>query len=184
MYGMFIPVLFPIALLAIFNMYVNDRLCLAYFYKKPPMYDSKLNEYALSILLYAPFLSFVLGYWALGNQQIFFNKATVRDSIHQIVDPNHSLFDFDGGNQTLMVFIILLLLILGRFVHWVSMIVIRKASENSEEDEANIDEGLGNFFDNMPGKEQKEMYATEVYNRKTLNLRSMSDESLEKLRTA
>ena len=28
------------------------------------------------------------------------------------------------------------------------------------------------------------MYATEVYNRKSLGLRSMSDESLEKLRTA
>lgn len=36
----------------------------------------------------------------------------------------------------------------------------------------------------MDGKEQKEMYATEVYNRKVLNLRNMSDESLERLRKA
>lgn len=83
-----------------------------------------------------------------------------------------------------MVFVILCMLVLGRFVHLVTLVVIRKASENKEEDEANIDEGLGNFFDAMEGKEQKEMYATEVYNRKTLNLRCLSDESLERLRTA
>lgn len=68
MYGMFIPLLFPVALLGIFNMYVNDRLCLAFYYKRPPMYDSKLNESALSVLMYAPFACFILGYWAIGNQ--------------------------------------------------------------------------------------------------------------------
>lgn len=83
-----------------------------------------------------------------------------------------------------MVFIILLLLVLGRTVHVVTLMIIRKASENKEDDEANIDEGLGNFFEAMEGKEQKEMYATEVYNRKTLNLRCLSEESLERLRNA
>ena len=68
MYGMFLPVLFPIALFGIFNMYVTDRLCVAYFYKRPPMYDSKLNDKALSILMYAPFMTFLFGYWAMGNQ--------------------------------------------------------------------------------------------------------------------
>lgn len=33
MYGMVIPMLFPIALFGIFNMYVVERLCLAYFYR-------------------------------------------------------------------------------------------------------------------------------------------------------
>jgi len=52
-----------------------------------------------------------------------------------------------------MVFILLCLLVVGRVVHFVTLAVIRKASENNEDDEANIDEGLGNFFDNMEGKE-------------------------------
>jgi len=52
-----------------------------------------------------------------------------------------------------MVFIILLLLVLGRTVHVVTLMIIRKASENKEDDEANIDEGLGNFFEAMEGKE-------------------------------
>lgn len=53
----------------------------------------------------------------------------------------------------MMAFVILCLLVLGRVVHVVTLAVIRKASENKEEDEANIDEGLGNFFDAMEGKE-------------------------------
>jgi len=36
MYGMQIPLLFPIALFGIFNMYMNERLLLAYYYKQPP----------------------------------------------------------------------------------------------------------------------------------------------------
>jgi len=33
MYGMFIPCLFPITLLGIINMYVNERIMLAYWYR-------------------------------------------------------------------------------------------------------------------------------------------------------
>ena len=39
MYGMNLPLLFPIALFGIFNMLVVEKLCLAYYYKQPPMYD-------------------------------------------------------------------------------------------------------------------------------------------------
>ena len=83
-----------------------------------------------------------------------------------------------------MIFIILIILVVARVCHVIVLYIVKKASENKSEDEDNIDEGLGELFDCMSGKEQKEMYATEVYNRKSLNLRSMSDESLERLRTA
>jgi len=68
MYGMFVPLLFPIALFGIFNMYVVERLCLAYYYRKPPMYDHELNTQVLGFLRYAPLLMFLLGYWAVGNR--------------------------------------------------------------------------------------------------------------------
>ena len=93
MYGMFVPILYPIALFGIFNMYVIERLCLAYFYKQPPMYDSKLNGKALQVLQYAPCLMYIFGYWALSNQQIFFGVATERQSQNVSVDPQHKLLD-------------------------------------------------------------------------------------------
>ena len=68
MYGMFVPILIPVAMFGIFNMYVVERLALAYWYQKPPMYDEKLNNEVLKVLRYAPLLMFLLGYWAVGNR--------------------------------------------------------------------------------------------------------------------
>ena len=63
MYGIAIPALFPIAFLGIFNMYVVERLQLAYWYRKPPSYDGKMNSDALTTLMYAPILMLMFGYW-------------------------------------------------------------------------------------------------------------------------
>lgn len=68
MYGMQIPILFPIALFGIFNMYMNERLLLAYYYKQPPMYDMELHLESLARVRMAPILCFLLGYWSIGNR--------------------------------------------------------------------------------------------------------------------
>lgn len=68
MYGMNIPALIPITWFGIFNMFIVERLNMAYFYQKPPMYDQKLNDAVLGLLQWAPLLMFVFGYWAMGNE--------------------------------------------------------------------------------------------------------------------
>lgn len=68
MYGLAIPLLFPIALLALLIMYISEKLQLTYFYRKPPMYDEKLNASSLTVLMYAPVAMMVFGYWILGNR--------------------------------------------------------------------------------------------------------------------
>jgi len=39
MYGLALPLLFPIALLAFLVLYVTEKLTITYYYRKPPMYD-------------------------------------------------------------------------------------------------------------------------------------------------
>ena len=39
MYGLFIPILFPIATLGILSMYLVEKYGLIYYYRKPPIYD-------------------------------------------------------------------------------------------------------------------------------------------------
>jgi hypothetical protein len=39
MYGMYIPIVFPITLVGIINKYFMERLLITYWYRKPPMYD-------------------------------------------------------------------------------------------------------------------------------------------------
>ena len=73
-FGLALPILFPICLMSIFNMYVAERLQFAYFYKQPPKTDNRLNDRALQILMYAPLMMLSFGYWQLSNRQIFFNE--------------------------------------------------------------------------------------------------------------
>ena len=66
-YGLFIPIMFPIAILGLFNLYIIEKLNVAYFNHKPPTLDAKLNHQAIETLKYAPIPLFFFGYWALSN---------------------------------------------------------------------------------------------------------------------
>jgi hypothetical protein len=67
MYGMALPILFPIAMLTFLNMFFVDRIAITYWYQKPPMYGPELNRIALRVLCIAPILFFSFGYWIMGN---------------------------------------------------------------------------------------------------------------------
>ena len=73
MFGLALPMLFPIAAFTFFNYYLCEKFLLTYYYQKPPMYDEKLNNTALAWAQYAPMLMMAFGYWIMGNRQIFSN---------------------------------------------------------------------------------------------------------------
>lgn len=78
MYGTMMPILFPIALFAFVNLYVNERLLLAYYYQQPPVYDDELVRLTVHYMKLAPLLMFLMGTWSLGNRQIFYNLPQER----------------------------------------------------------------------------------------------------------
>ena len=43
-HGIALPVLFPIAVVGLLNMYISEKYMFAYFYRKPPLFDNKINE--------------------------------------------------------------------------------------------------------------------------------------------
>jgi len=59
------------------------------------MYDEKLNKRAIGLLKVAPCFMFFLGYWALGNRQIFFNEANEVKHGNEVADPGHELIYFE-----------------------------------------------------------------------------------------
>lgn len=75
MYGVALPVLFPIAAFTFFNYYIVDRFLVAYYYRKPPIYDDKLTRTALETMKFSPLLLFFFGYWTLGNMQVFNDRV-------------------------------------------------------------------------------------------------------------
>lgn len=68
MFGMALPILFPIAALTFINVYLCERLGIAYWYTKPPEYDAELNNLAIKYMFWAPVLFLAFGYWTVGNK--------------------------------------------------------------------------------------------------------------------
>ena len=62
-YGLALPLLFPITLLAMVNMYTSERYLFAYYYRKPPLYGLAMHNGAHNILKYAPYPMILFGYW-------------------------------------------------------------------------------------------------------------------------
>lgn len=71
MYGLGIPIMFPIAVISFFVLYLSEKAILYYSYRQPPMYDNVLNNSVLNLLQYAPLLFLAFGYWMYSSHQLF-----------------------------------------------------------------------------------------------------------------
>jgi hypothetical protein len=67
MYGYGIPMLFPVAFFSLVTLYLIEKAMIYYSYRAPPMYDEKLNNAVLDLLLYAPVLYMAFGFWFASN---------------------------------------------------------------------------------------------------------------------
>ena len=71
MYGLGMPILFPVAAVNLFNNWVSERLTVAYLVKQPPALDSTLTTSSLDLLRWAPMLFLFNGYWMVTNTGVF-----------------------------------------------------------------------------------------------------------------
>lgn len=62
-FGLALPILFPIAMLAMINLMISEKILFAYFYVKPPMYGNEMNDGALEVLEKVPFIMLIFGFW-------------------------------------------------------------------------------------------------------------------------
>lgn len=111
MYGMAIPILFPVTLFGITSIYVNERVLLAYSYKKPPPLDEDLELRSYKFLKFAPLLMFLIGYWSLSNQQVFYNVVSERKYSWTEPDPQHGILPKEL-DATLILFVMVIYLTL------------------------------------------------------------------------
>ena len=181
-YGMFLPILFPIALIGIINMYIVERITLAWFYRQPPSFDGKLNDAAIKILSMAPVSMFILGYWALGNRQIFYGDAEKIYHENEIVDPKHSLVEWDDlFKHEGLILILLAVLIVSKICMFIYNLY---QSSVLVDDDAAEDEGLAPFWNSLTGEVQKKFFANESFLQSKLKLRTIDEKMTERLRTA
>ena len=63
MYGVCMPILYPLCVFGLTVQYVVDKLRMAYVYRKPPMYDGKLNSITIKFLSIVPLFTIALTFW-------------------------------------------------------------------------------------------------------------------------
>ena len=88
MYGMGIPLLFPIAAMTTIITWVGERIMCAYIVKLPPAMGDYMTNSTISTLKFSPILLLINGFWMLSNPQIFDNKWSY---IHMDMEPMKSL---------------------------------------------------------------------------------------------
>ena len=133
-----------------------------------------LNENSLGILMKAPIGMAIIGYYMLGNRQMFFDEMPKINYSSQPYNPGHSLIDYDGGlNVTFVMFVVgVMILIFGfynialqKFGRMIKLFKIPKTEkgENGEESEEicdenweitlDVDEKLGRYFECLKGSD-------------------------------
>lgn len=93
MYGVGLPLLFPLTLFSIVLQYIIEKLLTVYYYRKSPMLDEKINHNAYTTLKWAVHVYTFTGYWMLSNKQIFGNDVTPINRKDELEITNHSLFN-------------------------------------------------------------------------------------------
>jgi len=181
MYGVAVPLLFPLAFLFFLVSFIVERLALAYSYRKPPMYDDVLNKSALSILKVAPVFMMLFGYWAMGNKQIFRNFVEGREYKTDPVITDHTGVEFKP-DQSLPLFIFGALGLVFIFATELLASILRRVGILRKVAEDEVDEKLGSYIECLGPTNRKAWYVEESSMRKRLGLHSMNDEFLSKLK--
>lgn len=73
MFGLGMPILYPIALLSVTILYLVEKFMLFYGYRQPPMYDGDTYVLVIRVLLWAPIFFCLTGYWMLSSKQLLSN---------------------------------------------------------------------------------------------------------------
>lgn len=76
LYGMHIPLLFPIVGVALANQRFVERCLLAWYARVPPAMDDSLSNSIFQIIKYAPVFLVFNTYWLVDNHMFFDNHWT------------------------------------------------------------------------------------------------------------
>lgn len=142
MYGVGMPVLFPISFVAFVIFWCHERYHMAYNYQLPPAFDDKMSKNFLSMLRYAPLLMLLNGYWMLSNKQIFRNVINYKDTSISLMSTSHTLGTINEVTQASPLLIVGLLAIFIWFVTW----LIGKEINFFASFDLDVDENLPQFF--------------------------------------
>lgn len=146
MYGLSMPVLFPLAGLSIFSMRVCNRIQVAWLDRLPPAMNDSITRQVLSVLKFAPLFLIFNGYWVMDNKQIFDNVWQYKKEAVENMPSGHKIMYKMGQSAPLfyacMVAIGLLIL---QFT--IPIELLQRAGFSMAHADVHVDEDLPDFFE-------------------------------------
>ena len=144
MYGLGMPILFPLAAFNFMNQYFCERMIAAWVVRLPAALDDKLTNNALEMLKWAPILFLFNGYWMVSNRQIFQNTWDY------IVDQNHTMrsnhFPVFGVNWAAPALLMAIASVALIAIQKIFADYLMKWGFSMSSQEIQVDEDLPNFF--------------------------------------
>ena len=179
MYGVGMPILFPLAAFNFFNQWLCERIIVSYQVQQPPIMDDKLTVNCVEMMYFSPLFLLINGYWMLSNPQIFNNEWDfIADSEHTMksthflkLTPGHaSPMLIMGGSA---VFIIAFTKIFKEQLAGWGFALQKK--------EIKVDEDLPNFFKTIRLNQADEIVLEEENMRKHYLLQINDPDTVEQL---
>lgn len=145
LYGLGMPIMFPMAALIIYNQRLAERIQIAFNYRLPPAMDNSLSNSVLSIMKYAPMLMLFNGYWLMDNRQFFDNVWHYKDKVTENMWADHwPQYRVTQSSPLLLMSVVCVILIIVQMLIPDELLIELGFSMSQEEME--VDEDLPNFF--------------------------------------
>ena len=180
MYGLGLPILFPIACLSLVILYFVEKTMLYYGYRVPPMYDERLSKNVLNRLQTAPILMLIFGYWMASSQQLLSNDyLTPRANTADVLASDHKVgIIFSGRGWTgplwTMLVGLILLLVLKICGNWIGK-KIERCFPSLAIGEIELDEDIDSYWASLDDDDRKWSQREEANSRTALSMQLLTE---------
>lgn len=148
MYGLGVPILFPIAAWSYFVLYTLERLLTAYFYQLPPTFDDQMTINALGKMRWASVFYLFFGYWMLSSKVIFQNYYNLIPDTATKMLSNHTIKNIrvdQAAPLLLMGLAVLVIIVMQSFFKK----TLKKWGFSFGGSKIEVDENLPQFFNSI-----------------------------------
>lgn len=163
MYGVGMPILFPIGLVSLFVLYCNERLTIAYFYMQPPSFDQQMTRSAIRFIKWAVVFFVCFGYWQISNKQMFDSVVIPIKHQGELPQTGHVLFKDIRLDHAFPMFLFAIITV----VYAVASTCCKKCFNSvfpcHKSKKIEVDENLPDYFSTLP-MEQSEWILAEASN--------------------
>ncbi|CAI2373992.1 unnamed protein product [Moneuplotes crassus] len=180
-FGVGLPLLFPMTLIALICHYVFEKLFQVHWYSKSVMMGDFLNKDALVVMKWAIHLYTFFGYWFITNRQIFYNDVTptMRRSDREIT--NHTFYNIPM-DQTLPLLIFMFSLFSIMIIKSFYSIFKYYCMPYSFLKRFLSKEGLFTYYDSLSLTDAKTLFEEEKYRREDLGYSKLKNRAFLSLK--